>query len=76
MLLTEEQIIKLKETWVRYPVVDNNCIGCSACVAISSDVFTMNDEWKSEVTALASYEDLWVDDSIMACPVESIKWVK
>lgn len=75
MLLTEEQKIKLTEKWIRYPIVEDNCIGCSACAAISPDVFTMNDEWKSEVLALESYEDLWVDDSIMACPVECIKWV-
>ncbi len=75
MLLTDEQIIKLKETWVRYPYVNDSCIGCSACIAISSDVFTMNDEWKSEVLSLESYENLGVDDSIMACPVESIKWL-
>lgn len=76
MLLTEEQIKKLTKNWIRYPIVESNCIGCSACVAISSDVFIMNDEGKSEVLSLESYEDLWVDDSIMACPVECIKWVE
>jgi ferredoxin len=75
MILTEEQINKLKEAWIRYPYVNDTCIWCSACIAISPDVFTMNDEWKSEVISLESYEDLGVDDSIMACPVESIKWV-
>ncbi len=76
MLLTEEQINKLKETWTRYPYVNDTCIWCSACISISPDVFTMNDEWKSEVMFLESYEDLGVDDSIMACPVESIKWLE
>ncbi|MFA5917059.1 MAG: ferredoxin [Candidatus Gracilibacteria bacterium] len=75
MILTEEQINKLKEAGIRYPYVNDTCIGCSACIAISPDVFTMNDEGKSEVISLESYEDLGVDDSIMACPVESIKWV-
>ncbi len=75
MLLTEEQIKKLEKSWIRYPIVENTCIWCSACVAISGDVFTMNDEWKSEVLSLESYEGYWVDDSIMACPVECIKWM-
>lgn len=74
MLLTEEQINKLKKEWVRYPIVDSTCIWCSACVAISWDAFTMNDEGKSEVLSLESYENLWIDDSIMACPVECISW--
>lgn len=76
MLLTENQIKKLNEAWIRYPIVESTCIGCSACVAISSDVFTMNDEWKSEVLSLESYENLWVEDSMMACPVECIKWAQ
>lgn len=74
MLLTEEQIQKLKEAWIRYPDVNETCIGCSACVAISWDVFDLNDEWKSVVKDLPSYENLWVDDSIMACPVNAISW--
>ncbi|NDK08194.1 ferredoxin [Candidatus Gracilibacteria bacterium] len=77
MLLTEEQIKKLNEKGVRYPIVEDSCIGCSACVAISQGVFEMNeDTGKSEVLNLESYEDLGVDDSIMACPVECIKWSK
>ncbi len=74
MLLTDEQIQKLKTAWVRYPDVNETCIGCSACVAISWDVFDLNDEWKSVVKSLDSYEDFWVDDSIMACPVNAITW--
>jgi len=42
--LTEEQIKKLKEANLRIPDVNSTCIGCSACVAISSDVFELNDE--------------------------------
>lgn len=74
MLLTEEQIKKLNENKTRYPIVEDSCIWCSACVAISWDVFEMNESWKSEVISLDSYENLWVEDSIMACPVECIKW--
>ncbi len=77
-LLTEEQIKKLKEAGVRYPTVDDKCIWCGACVAISGDdVFDMSDDTgKSEVQALDSYEDKSVDDSIGACPVDAIAWAK
>ncbi len=74
MLLTEEQIQKLRDSQIRFPDVNETCIGCSACVAISGDVFDLNDEWKSVVISLESYEDFWVDDSIMACPVNAITW--
>lgn len=73
-LLTEEQKNKLKEAWVKVPVVNPSCIGCSACVAISPEVFELNDEWLSEVVALDSYEGKWVEDSIAACPVDAISW--
>ena len=71
---TEEQINKLKESWVRYPIVDDTCIWCGACVAISDEVFELDDEGKSVVKYLDSYEDKSVDDSMNACPVDSIKW--
>lgn len=73
-LLTDEQREKLLQAWVRAPYVNETCIGCSACVAISWDVFDLNDEGLSVVKECASYEDLWVDDSIMACPVNAISW--
>jgi ferredoxin len=73
-LLTEEQREKLKQAWLRSPHVNETCIWCSACVAISWDVFDLNDEWKSVVKELNNYENLWVDDSIMACPVNAISW--
>ena len=73
-LLNEEQIKKLQATWVRYPDVNETCIGCSACVAISPSVFELDDEGKSVVIELESYEDKDVDDSIIACPVDAISW--
>lgn len=73
-LLTEEQREKLKQSWIRSPFVNETCIWCSACVAISWDVFDLDDDWKSVVKELWNYEDLWVDDSIMACPVNAISW--
>lgn len=76
MLLTEEQMKKLRETKIRYPIVEDNCIWCSACVAITDEkVFIMNNDiWKSEVISLESYENCWVEDSMSACPVDCIKW--
>lgn len=73
-LLTEEQIKKLKEAGKKYPDVNETCIGCSACVAISGEVFELNDEWKSVVITRDDYEGQWVDDSISACPVNAISW--
>lgn len=74
MLLTSQQRDELKKAWIRVPFVNNNCIWCSACVAISPDVFKLNDEWKSVVIKKDNYEWLWVDDSISACPVNAISW--
>ncbi len=73
-LLNEEQIKKLQGSGVSYPSVNSSCIGCSACVAISSDVFELDDEWLSVVKDNASYKDLGVDDAIAACPVDAIAW--
>jgi len=73
-LLTEEQIKSLKESGTKYPDVNSSCIGCSACVAISPDVFELDDEWLSVVQNEVSYDDKWVDDAIAACPVDAISW--
>jgi hypothetical protein len=43
-LLTEEQRKKLLESGVKAPIVNETCIGCSACVAISDEVFDLDDE--------------------------------
>ncbi|MDD4151603.1 MAG: ferredoxin [Candidatus Gracilibacteria bacterium] len=58
----------------KIPFVNSNCIGCGACVAISPDVFDLNDEGMSIVKELANYDGLSVDDSIGACPVDAISW--
>lgn len=60
----------------RKPVVSSACIGCSACVAISGDVFELNDDGYSTVIELADYEGKDVDDAIVACPVNAISWTK
>lgn len=72
-MLSDSQISQLK--WaLRKPHVNSTCIGCSACTAISWDVFELNDAGLSCVRSLSSYEGMDVDDSIAACPVNAISW--
>lgn len=73
-IISEEQAQKLRDANVSVPYVNETCIGCSACVAISGEVFELNDEGKSEVVALENYEGKDVDDAIAACPVDAISW--
>ena len=75
-LLSEEKRQELLKAGIKAPFVNETCIGCSACVAISGDVFDLNDDWLSVVKELPNYENLWVDDSIMACPVNAISWIE
>lgn len=74
-IITEEQVKALRAANISVPHVNETCIGCSACVMISEEVFELNDEWISEVVYLESYEGKDVDDSIAACPVNAISWV-
>lgn len=73
-IITEEMAQKLRQAGIRVPHVNQDCIGCSACVAISPDVFDLNEEGKSEVIQRETYEGCDVDDSIAACPVDAISW--
>lgn len=75
-IITEQQVKKLRDAGVSVPDVNETCIGCSACVAISPDVFELNDEGLSEVVERESYEGCDVDDAIAACPVDAISWVE
>ncbi len=59
--------------WLK-PHVNSTCIGCSACTAISGDVFELDDQGLSCVKALENYTGHDVDDSIAACPVNAISW--
>ena len=68
-LLSSEQLKKLRK-----PHVNSTCIGCSACTAISGDVFELNDDGLSCVKKRDNYEWMDVDDSIAACPVNAISW--
>jgi len=73
-LLTEEQRKKLNEAWLKAPHVNETCIGCSACVAITPDVFELDDNWLSVVIACDKYNKEDVENSISACPVDAISW--
>lgn len=74
-IITLEQVEKLRAANIAVPDVNETCIWCSACVAISGDVFELNSEGKSEVVSLDNYEGKSVDDAIAACPVDAISWV-
>lgn len=73
MTYNEAAINNLK--WLlRKPHVNSTCIGCSACTAISGDVFELDDQGLSRVKNHGNYEGQDVDDSIAACPVNAISW--
>ena len=74
-IITLEQVEKLRAANIAVPDVNETCIWCSACVAISGDVFELDSEGKSEVVSLDNYEGKSVDDAIAACPVDAISWV-
>jgi len=60
---------------VKTPYVDENCIGCGACVAICGDVFDLDDEWKAFAKEwMNSCTSEGIDDAIWACPVNAIHY--
>ena len=71
--MNESALLNLKNA-LRKPHVNSTCIGCSACTAISGNVFELDDEGLSRVRKCESYEGQDVDDSIAACPVNAISW--
>ena len=75
-LLSDEQLKKLRTAGVQVPWVNEDCIWCSAWVAIAPEVFELNDEGKSEVVELGTYDESEVNDAISACPVDAIYWEK
>lgn len=57
------------------PFVDDNCIGCGACVAICGDVFDLDDEWKAFAKkGMNTCNSEWIDDARGSCPVDSIHY--
>jgi len=75
-IITEEQVAELRKANIAVPNVNETCIGCSACVAISWEVFELNDQGLSEVVYRDDYSNLDVDDAIAACPVDAISWTE
>ncbi len=60
---------------IKTPQVNDNCIGCGACVAVCDDVFDMNDEWKAIVKEdKDSSNSECIDDAIWVCPVGAITY--
>jgi len=59
----------------KIPYVDDNCIGCGACVAICDKVFDLDDEWKAfAIEWMDSSNSEGIDDAIWACPVDAIHY--
>jgi ferredoxin len=55
--------------------VNENCIWCSACVAICPEVFDLSDEWVAFAKEGVDYEKVqYVDDAISSCPVNAIQY--
>lgn len=73
-IISQEKAKQLRDAGIKVPDVNETCIGCSACVAISPEVFELNDEGLSEVVEKEDYSGLDVDDAIAACPVDAISW--
>ena len=71
--MNESALQNLKNA-LRKPHVNSTCIGCSACTAISGNVFELDDDGLSRVKKCDVYEWQDVDDSIAACPVNAISW--
>jgi|SaaInlStandDraft_4_1057021.scaffolds.fasta_scaffold08155_5 ferredoxin len=60
---------------IKTPYVNENCIGCSACVAICGEVFDLDDEWKAFAKeGMNSSNAEWIDDAIASCPVDAIHY--
>lgn len=54
--------------------VDENCIGCGACVSICPEVFQMNDEGLAEayVDPVPSEHEESAQEAADGCPVDAI----
>lgn len=60
---------------VKTPYVNDDCIGCGACVAICGEVFDLDDEWMAfAIEWKDSSNAEWIDDAIGACPVNAIHY--
>ena len=59
----------------KIPYVNEDCIGCSACVSICPEVFELDDEWKAFAKDwMDSSKSNWIDNAIDTCPVNAIHY--
>lgn len=62
---------------IKIPYVNENCIGCWACVAICDKVFDLDDNGMAFVKEwMDSSKSDCIDDAIGACPVDAIHYKK
>lgn len=54
-------------------VQQNNCVGCGMCAGLYPEVFTMNDDGKSEVINQATAQDVDNNDLVNSCPMGAIQ---
>lgn len=53
--------------------VNDNCIGCGACVAVDPDHFDFNDDGKSTVIKNDNLDTEELKSACASCPVNAIK---
>ncbi len=60
---------------MKVKVVDEKCIGCGSCIAITPDVFEYNDEGLATVKIEEIPDDLIeaTEDALNSCPVGAIE---
>lgn len=52
--------------------INDNCIGCGACIAIDSEHFDFNDEGKSNAISNENLDSEELQNAIASCPVNAI----
>jgi len=57
------------------PFVNNNCIGCWACISVAPDYFDYNKEYLSEAKKCETYNEQDINNAISVCPVSAISWI-
>ena len=53
-------------------VVNDNCIGCGACIAVDSEHFDFNEEGLSHPISNDNLESAELQNAISSCPVNAI----
>jgi ferredoxin len=56
-------------------IVNNNCIGCWACIVVCPEIFAFSDKWQAYVKEGVNIEDITlIDDTKNVCPVAAIQY--